>query len=49
MCFIWEEQGASILSLFVYFRGLACWASSPWEAQTSWANGNEAESENVST
>lgn len=42
MCFIREEKGGSILSLFVYLHGLA------WKAQTLWTNGNEADSENIS-
>lgn len=45
----WEDQGGSILSLFVHLHGLAYWISSLWKPQTSWTNGNEAESENVST
>lgn len=49
MFFIWEDQGGSILSLFVHLHGLAYWISSLWKPQTSWTNGNEAESENVST
>lgn len=49
MCFIWEEKGGSILSLFTYLHGLAFWISSLWKAQISWTSGKEAESENVST